>query len=202
MNLTIRRSFRTDEVSEHVPSDPESFRNVAMAALVSKAGVLHRVTKPATATSRRSRIIQLAQLPTMVALILCIVGGIDEASSSISEQASGRTLFKAGIAIFVVIYALLFLLAAFTARDVGNAPRGEKKIYFAVLAALPLIAVRLLWSILAVFTTMQEFSLATGNPVIQLCMAVLEEIVVIIMYTLAGLAVLPASKWDTSEWGR
>ena len=189
MNLTTLPFFRTDEVSEHVPSDPESFRNVAMANLVSKSGVLHRLTKRATATSRRSRIIQLAQLPTMVALILCIVGGIDEASSSISDQASGQTLFKVGIAIFVVIYALLFLLAAFTARDVGNAPRGEKQIYFAVLAALPLIAVRLVWSILAVFTTMQNFSLTNGNPVIQLCMAVLEEIVVIIMYTLAGLAV-------------
>jgi hypothetical protein len=46
-----------------------------------------------------------------------------------------------------------------TMKDIRNAPRGEKRIYFAVLAAIPLLAVRLLWSILAAFANNSAFSI-------------------------------------------
>lgn len=147
------------------------------------------ISKRATAVSLRSRILQIALLPTSIALILCVVGGTDEASSTVSDYATGRKYTKVGVAMFAVIYVLLFGLTVITASDVQKAPRGEKRVYFAVAAALPPIAVRLLYSILSAYTTINGFSLANGNPWIQLCMAVLEELVVIIMFTLAGLTI-------------
>lgn len=150
------------------------------------SGIANIITKRATANSRRSRIIQVAQLPTMVALILCIAGGTDEAGSEVSE---GKRLTKIGIAIFAVIYVLLFALIVVTMKDVGNAPREEKRIYIVVLIALPLIAVRLLWSILSAFGHSSDFSLNSPKPLIQLFMATIEEFIVVVCYTTVGLII-------------
>jgi hypothetical protein len=119
-------------------------------------------------------------------LILCVVGGLDEADNDISK---GKTLFKVGIAIFVVIYVLLFALSVVTMKDVGNAPREEKRVYTVVLIALPFIAVRLLWSILSVFGNNSDFSLNSPKPLIQLFMATLEEFIVVVCYTTVGLII-------------
>ena len=124
----------------------------------------------------------------MIALILCIVGGTDEAdTTNNSDISTGKKYTKIGIVIFLIIYLLLSALVVITMKDVGNAPRGEKRIYFAVLAALPLLAVRLLWSILAAFSDNSTFSIQGGKPLVQLFMAILEEFIIVVMYTLAGL---------------
>lgn len=125
----------------------------------------------------------------MIALILCIVGGIDEASSDLSDQQDGSKYYKAGIAIFIVIYFLLVGLTIITAWDLYRAPPGENRVYIAVAVALPFIAVRLLYSILSVYTSINAFSAVDGNTIVELCMALVEEFVVVAMYTAAGLAV-------------
>jgi len=125
----------------------------------------------------------------MIALILCIVGGMDEADSKASEITTGKKYFKIGVVIFLCVYVLLTALVIITMKDVGNAPRGEKRIYFAVLAAIPFLAVRLLWSVLSVFSNNADFSINNGKPLIQLFMATIEEFIVVICYTLAGLTV-------------
>jgi hypothetical protein len=123
----------------------------------------------------------------MIALILCVVGGIDESHTSSSDISSGRRDTKIGVMIFLVVYLILSALTVITMKDVGNAPLGEKRIYFAVLAAIPLLAVRLLWSILAAFSHNKSFDVTGGKPLIQLFMAILEEFVIVCVYTLAGL---------------
>lgn len=150
------------------------------------SGIANIVTKRATANSRRSRIIQISQLPTTIALILCIAGGTDEAGSEVAE---GKKLMKIGIAIFVVIYILLFALFVITMKDVGNAPREEKRVYIAILIALPLIAVRLLWSIISTFGHSSDFSLNSPKPLIQLFMATIEEFIVVVCYVTVGLVI-------------
>jgi hypothetical protein len=123
----------------------------------------------------------------MIALILCIVGGIDEADSSASEITTGKNLTKGGVILFIFVYIILFALAIITMKDVGNGLKGEKRIYFSVLFALPFLAVRVLWSILAAFSNNPSFSLTSGKPWIQFFMATVEEFVVVVFYTLAGL---------------
>jgi hypothetical protein len=44
-----------------------------------------------------------------------------------------------------------------------------------VLAAIPLLAVRILWSILAAFADNSTFSIQGGKPLVQLFMAILEQ---------------------------
>lgn len=176
----------TDEVTRHEKNEMAA-HNFALRGLAVNSGIAKRIVGKVTAVSRRSRIIQFAQLPTMIALILCITGGNDEASSQASDHSTGLKDTKAGVIMFLIIYIILFVLVVITIRDVGNAPRGEKRIYYAVLAALPPLAVRLIWSILAAFSNNSTFSITGGKPIVQLFMAIIEEFAIVTMYTVAGL---------------
>jgi len=64
---------------------------------------------------------------------------------------------------------------------------GEKRILLAVLAALPLLAVRLLYSLLADFANNSTVSILGGNATVQLCMAIIEEMIATIMFLAAGI---------------
>ena len=125
----------------------------------------------------------------MVALIIGIVGGSDLTDSSISEQNTGQKLIKAALIIFLIIYICLFLLIAKSISEIRCLPPGEKRVLLALAVALPLLGVRLLFSFLAYFSTIPTFSLTSGNVLVRAFMANLEEILIVIGYTLAGILV-------------
>ena len=141
------------------------------------------------ATSYRSRFLQLLQLPAMVALIIGIVGGSDLTDRSISTQNTGQKLIKVALVIFLVIYICLFLLVAKSTSEIQHLPPGEKRVLLALIIALPLLGVRLLFSILEYFSTISTFSPTRGNVLVRAFMANLEEILIVIGYTLAGILV-------------
>ncbi len=93
---------------------------------------------------------------------------------------------------FVVVYSILCLLAGYTTSEFAKVPRGEKSILIALLAALPLLGVRLLWSVLsnfvhaAIFNTRSETS---GHTIARVFMANLEEFFIVIAFTVVGLMV-------------
>jgi hypothetical protein len=147
------------------------------------------IMKRATADSRRSRIIQVAQLPALIALILCIIGGTDVADGNPADLSSGQTKIKVGIIMFLCIYILLVGLVIITLKDVGRAPSGEKRIYWAVVFALPWLAARVIYGVLATFTNSSTFSVTGDHPLVQLFMATVEEFIIVCVYTLAGLTV-------------
>jgi hypothetical protein len=68
-----------DCTSTHIPS---SEPNIVVSTLSQRFGILRKISGKATASSRRSRLIQILQIPTTIALILCISGGTDSVSSS------------------------------------------------------------------------------------------------------------------------
>jgi hypothetical protein len=169
----------TDQVSTHIRSNTNI---LPVGGIVGKL-----VTSRATATSRRSRIIQVAQLPTTIALILCIVGGTDASSSNPSDVKEGPNYIKAGVIIFFLIWLLLATLVVITIKDVSSAPKGERRIYFVVTIAIPLLAIRLLWSLISAFGHSRRFSVTDGSAVVLFFMAVLEEFTIVCMYVFAGL---------------
>ncbi|KAF4620231.1 hypothetical protein G7Y89_g14590 [Cudoniella acicularis] len=125
----------TDFVSSRVRSEPEPGTHIA-----AKGGLIGKlISKRATAASRRSRIIQLSQIPIVLGLIFCVIGGTDATSTNPSDAKKGPTFTKIGIVIFLAAYILLTSLLAITARDVGNSPREEKRLYWVVVAAIPFL---------------------------------------------------------------
>ena len=101
-------------------------------------------------------------------------------------------MLKAGIIIFVIIYIVLCAVAICTALDFDKISPNEKRILAAVLLALPLIAPRLVWSLLAYFSHISTFNTFNGDIVVRAFMSILEEFLIIILYTVVGLMVPPA----------
>jgi hypothetical protein len=167
----------TDLVTTRVRSEGT---NIAMKGTVGKIGNL--IAGRASAASLRSRIIQLSRVPIVIGLVFCIVGGTDR-----GDVKKGTTFTKVGIVIFLVFYIVLAILVAVTARDVSNAPRGEKRLYWVIVAAIPFLGVRLLWSLIAVFGHDTQFSITGGDPWVNFGMAIVEEFIIVSMYTVLGL---------------
>ena len=140
-------------------------------------------------TSYRNRFLQLLHLPAVVATIVALVGGSDLTNDSVSTQITGKKLIKAGLVIFLLIYICLFPLVAKSASELKALPSDEKRILLALIVAMPLLAVRILFALLAYFSTISAFSPFDGNMVVRVFMGILEELVIVIAYTLAGLLV-------------
>ena len=84
----------------------------------SVGGLLGRVVvEIVDAASRRSRVIQLAQIPI-----------VRSASIEPSSASKGPTFTKAGVVIFPDAHVLPAVLLAVTLRDVGEVPSGERRL--------------------------------------------------------------------------
>jgi hypothetical protein len=173
-----------DETPTHVSSD--SRFQIPLLAFSVVAQLSKRFTKNAPASPRRGQVIQPLYLPCTIALILCIVGGTDLASAELSDQRWGKSLLKAGIILFVVVYAALFLITILTARDFNHIVPGERRIFIVVLAALPLLGARILFGVLSILLNDQTFAIFGGNIAARVLMAVVEEFLIVIAYTIIG----------------
>lgn len=104
-----------------------------------------------------------------------------------------QTTSKMGIVLYIVALAAVstygFSAAITIRRSPPPSPSAPKqaRLIFAVLAALPFILVRLVYSALTVFLHNHAFSLIHGSVAIWAVMAVVEEIVVVGVYMFAGL---------------
>ena len=130
----------------------------------------------------RTRVLETLHLPISLALVLCIVGGSRLASSNSSGMAFERT----GGIILLVSYIAIVALAILTLTESRNLPRGEKRILYAVLVSLPLLAVRLIYSLLADFVGDATFDILYGNATVQLCMVIIEEFIITALFLIAG----------------
>lgn len=143
--------------------------------------------KRSTAVSRRSRFIQVLQLPGTAGLILCIIGAVDQTSAKLSDQKQGKVLLKAGVLVFLGIYLCLVALATNSATEFNRIPAGEKRILTVILVALPLLAVRFTWTLLAYFSNFHTFRIYGGSVIVKFWMATLEELLIVIAFTAIGL---------------
>lgn len=140
------------------------------------------------------RIIQfLIGLPS----ILVIVGGSSNSSSS-SNGASPPTVFQIAIIIYVLAYfgIVYVFLKSFGHRS-AVLPQ-ERRIPIAVMVALPLVAVRLCWSLIAVLAHNRDFSIYNGSVGLHVAMSVVEEWLVVVDYVILGFCL---QKLETDQQG-
>lgn len=126
----------------------------------------------------------MIQVPALVALILCIVGATsaDNPTEIISE-----TMVHVGIILFAVVLAALMLLTGLAFIGKKKTGRGEMGLILAVSFALPFLTVRTIYSLLAAFSNDSRFEPGTGSVTIRLLMETLEEMVVVLIYMIAGI---------------
>lgn len=140
-------------------------------------------------------ILKAVQTPAAIALVLCIVGATSANNPAVIDS---ETTVHIGIILFAVVFVALVLLdgGALLARRMTG--RGEDALVFSVAVALPFLAVRVLFSILAAFSHDRQFNPATGSETVALFMEVQEEMVVVLIYICAGLKLKTVPEGDRS----
>lgn len=129
-------------------------------------------------------IVTLVHMPAGVALILCIVGASSAASALDITQDSK---VKAGVTLYVVCLAALLCLELYAYLRCRKTGAGEGILILVLLVAQPFLWVRVIYGLLVVYSTGGTFGLQTGSQTADLCMAVLEEMFVVLIYLAAGL---------------
>ena len=133
-------------------------------------------------------IVKIVHTPAVVALILCIIGATNASSP---EQIDSQSMIHIGIILYTVVIVILIILTIGAWIGHLGTNGGEPLLVVAVICALPFIFVRLLYSLLSVFSGDQRFNQFTGSETIALFMSVLQEMVAVMIYIAAGLK-LPA----------
>lgn len=147
-------------------------------------------------------ILRIPQLITTVAGILCIVGAT---SASTIQDFTKESTVHIGVILYIVSYVILLILTITACALYLKSRSGEKALVLAVLAALPFLLIRLLYSLIACFAhNASNFNFVTGSVAINLVMAVLEEIVVVAIYTITGIKqeVVPQEQQQASQAAR
>lgn len=126
----------------------------------------------------------LIHLPASAAVALCIYGATNAKTAvDIPKEAT----VKVGIVLFTLIYLLLLAMAMVAWLVKARSDGGQGVLIAAVLVALPFLAVRLLYGLLSIFDSKSStFRLGNGNQTVALCMEVLEEMIVVLAFVLAG----------------
>jgi hypothetical protein len=135
-----------------------------------------------------TRILKIIELLILVGLILGIVGGIDAGNTfETTGTYQPGTLNKAGTSLFIVSYLCIVLATVLTFFSISHAEEGEKRLLFAVAVSLPFLLVRLIFSIFSTFTKNKNFNLLDGNVTVLLCVALIEELIVVLVFEGVGL---------------
>jgi hypothetical protein len=131
----------------------------------------------------------VTQLGITVGLILSIVGGTSSVSSSGVYDAQETS--KAGIILYIVCYIAIGATALLTLINSCYLTTEESRIAWAVIIAMPLISVRLIYSLLVTFDHSHQFNILSGSALIHALMAVLEEMLIVLIYLGIGWTLAP-----------
>ena len=171
--------------------------------LLATLGLLSRLLENINRTHHtliNTRILKFIELIILIALILGIVGGVNASDdfATTGKYVPG-SLSKAGTALFIVAYVAVVVSTVLISFSASHASHGEKRILFAVAAALPFLLVRLVYAIMSTFSKNKNFNLLAGSVTILLCVALIEELIVVLLFEGVGLTLSQIPKDDILE---
>ncbi|KAK5716597.1 hypothetical protein LTR15_009488 [Elasticomyces elasticus] len=155
--------------------------------LLATLGLLSRCADSINQSSRTvfsAMHFRIIQLCILIGLILSIAGGTSSVSST--GVYKSQTTSKAGIALYLVCFLALCIVTMITLKNSSYLMAGENRLIWAVIIAMPLILIRLIYSLLIVFHHSHTFSLINGSALVHALMAVVEEMLVVLMYLGVG----------------
>lgn len=120
----------------------------------------------------------------MLGGILVIIGS--NGSSTSSDSASPSAWSYVSAVLYIVGYILVVLLYVKTTSYRRSIPSAERKLIMVVGLSLPLVLVRLSWTVLSVFVHRGVFSATSDKVVVHVFMATVEEFLVAAMYVGVG----------------
>jgi hypothetical protein len=144
--------------------------------------------------------LKFVELIILVGLILGIVGGVNASDDFIKTGVYLPGSFnKAGTALLIVSYVAIIIATVIAFFSISHTEAGEKRLVVAVAVALPFLLVRLVYSIFSTFTHNTKFNLLEGNVTILLCVALIEEFAVVVIYESVGLTLYKVAREEHGE---
>ncbi|KAF2157307.1 hypothetical protein K461DRAFT_273461 [Myriangium duriaei CBS 260.36] len=136
--------------------------------------------------------LRIARIPIVVALILGIVAGTDMSSSKPSDRSHYHTYSKASALLYLLSLLIVTAVLLITYLTRNRILPTDSKLLYAGLFAIPFLFVRTLYSILVAFdyNNSKTFSLinnTTRATVVQACMSLLMEFIVVATYLVAAI---------------
>lgn len=154
-------------------------------------GLLFRVCKSINKeyhTLIQTKHIRLMRLPIIAALVLVIIGSDNSASDLVHHGIYPiQVMTKVGIILLVAVFAFVVLVTAMFMFRSAHAEPGERRLIKAIAASVPSILIRLIYVVLITFSHIQMFSVLYGSVVGLGCMAIMQEMIVIIIYIGVGI---------------
>ncbi|MCJ1391435.1 hypothetical protein MMC18_004299 [Xylographa bjoerkii] len=140
-----------------------------------------------------------------VALVLIIIGVVNLEGGT--SNATTSALLKAGAIILIVCWVALVFWTQSSMRQQGEDihamgyAEGTKLLY-GVLVALPLVALRLIYAIISLFLEAGGSSSAfTTSVAVKVCMSVVPEMIVTIVFVVAGISTRSMHKTASRQNG-
>ncbi|KAL6901045.1 hypothetical protein GGI43DRAFT_433809 [Trichoderma evansii] len=134
---------------------------------------------------------QLIRLALVLTMILSIVGGI---SSKNINNPSPMT--KISICVYCASFLLFIGFAIYAYKSMCCCvllPKRERETCYVIAVSLPLIFVRVMYSVLAVFRHDSMFSVTQGSAGVYGVMVVMTEAAILLLYTTLGLRLAPVN---------
>lgn len=158
-------------------------------------------------TGVRGIYIQCLRLPLIAGIILVIIGTDISAGNWITTGAyTINHLTKIGTVIIVAAFAIIVLVVLVFIPRRAEAERSDALLFDMILLSLPLILIRLVYSLLIAFVDDAAFNPLVGNAAAQGLLAVAEEVIVVILYIVAGFRIPKLPKnvvvKTESDWSR
>lgn len=178
-------------ISPLYPSKPTQSNNEANPGITHRVDWINRELERPTITIIHFRTIQLFVL---IGTILSAVG-----ASGSSNPNSPATTSKVSIVLYTLAFLGTAIILIFSTPHRQLVPSAERIIITAVFLACPLIAVRVLYSLLSVFIHTGVFSRTAAPFEVHLCMASIEEFIVVAMYLFIGIRLVKLSKEEQGE---
>ncbi|PWY93452.1 hypothetical protein BO94DRAFT_460067 [Aspergillus sclerotioniger CBS 115572] len=138
---------------------------------------------------------RLLGLITLVGMILCIVGSTK--STNLTDIVNSSEA-KIGDVLYLVAWVGLCAMLLLIGSKYQSIEAGEHRLLLAVGISVPLLFVRLIYSLLSVFTHRSTFNMFTGNVTVMLFMTVLEEIAIVVICL--GVGVTLVARPRTAEY--
>ena len=134
-------------------------------------------------------------------IILSIIGGVDSGNDySKTGRYVPQTLTKVGLGLFIASFVAILATTIILSKSISHAEPGEKRVLLAVAVSLPLLLVRLIYaSIYDYKKNSTKFSSLNGSVTILLCMALLEEIAILLVYEGVGLTLRKVRKQNVAK---
>lgn len=157
--------------------------------LMALMGFLQRIHQGMERKGLSINIFRPLGLASLVALIIAIVGGVDEShTTNPNDLSTGKDLMEAAAVVFLCVYLALSGIAIWTIDHRRYVRADEKNLMLACAVALPFLLVRIIYTVVSAFSNQgSAFYFRNANVYIQAFMLFLMEAIIICAYFFAGL---------------